>query len=173
MAREMNGGRGEVEAWLQTSIMHLHALVGQIQVREKRQSSQDISTETHADLVDRDNALNTYAALLCSTHLYFIQQYTGVPLVQGKLTPLQRTLGVALVTAEVHNRDVLSELVKEGVEDAQNFLWQAQLRCVCSQAYVGSRVVHGPWLCLRFLNLSSSTDVGTAKASTSGCCAVA
>lgn len=47
---------------------------------------------------------------------------------QEKMTPLQRTLAVALVTAEVHNRDVLEVLVNKEVIDPQNFLWQAQLR---------------------------------------------
>lgn len=49
---------------------------------------------------------------------------------QDTLTPLQRTLAVALVTAEVHNRDVLGVLVNEKVDNSQNFLWQAQLRYV-------------------------------------------
>lgn len=48
------------------------------------------------------------------------------------MAPLQRTLAVALVTAEVHNRDVLEVLVKKNVHDSQNFLWQAQLRYVRS-----------------------------------------
>lgn len=47
------------------------------------------------------------------------------------MTPLQRTLAVALVTAEVHNRDVMEVLVHKEVSDPQNFLWQAQLRWVC------------------------------------------
>lgn len=46
------------------------------------------------------------------------------------MTPLQRTLAVALVTAEVHNRDVLEVLVNKEISDPQNFLWQAQLRWV-------------------------------------------
>lgn len=49
---------------------------------------------------------------------------------QEEMTPLQRTLAVALVTAEVHNRDVVEVLVNKDVSDPQNFLWQAQLRCV-------------------------------------------
>lgn len=51
-----------------------------------------------------------------------------VSVIQGNLTSLQRTLAIALVTADVHSRDVLAVLVKERVDDAQNFLWQAQLR---------------------------------------------
>lgn len=47
------------------------------------------------------------------------------------MTSLQRTLAVALVTAEVHNRDVLEVLVNKEVSHPQNFLWQAQLRWVC------------------------------------------
>lgn len=49
---------------------------------------------------------------------------------QEQMTPLQRTSAVALVTAEVHNRDVLEALIGKEVSDPQNFLWQAQLRCV-------------------------------------------
>eukprot|EP00903_Cladosiphon_okamuranus_P017642 g16249.t1 len=48
--------------------------------------------------------------------------------IQEKMTPLQRTLAVALVTAEVHNRDVVEVLVNKEVSNPQNFLWQAQLR---------------------------------------------
>ncbi|CAM9197261.1 unnamed protein product [Discosporangium mesarthrocarpum] len=48
--------------------------------------------------------------------------------IQGDLTALQRRRAVALVTADVHNRDVLEALHKERVNDVQNFLWQAQLR---------------------------------------------
>lgn len=49
---------------------------------------------------------------------------------QDEMTPLQRTLAVALVTAEVHNRDVLEGLISKNVDDSQNFIWQAQLRYV-------------------------------------------
>ncbi|CAM9914124.1 unnamed protein product, partial [Hapterophycus canaliculatus] len=48
--------------------------------------------------------------------------------IQEQMTPLQRKLAVALVTAEVHNRDVLEALVGREASDPQNFLWQAQLR---------------------------------------------
>ncbi|CAM9257500.1 unnamed protein product [Scytosiphon promiscuus] len=48
--------------------------------------------------------------------------------IQEQMTPLQRTSAVALITAEVHNRDVVGALVEKGVCDPQNFLWQAQLR---------------------------------------------
>ena len=56
------------------------------------------------------------------------ESHTPFSTFQEKMTPLQRTLAVALVTAEVHNRDVLEVLVNKEVSDPQNFLWQAQLR---------------------------------------------
>ena len=48
--------------------------------------------------------------------------------VRGELTGLQRATLGALVVMDVHSRDVVSELVRQGVTDAQDFGWQAQLR---------------------------------------------
>ncbi|GIL64289.1 hypothetical protein Vafri_18269 [Volvox africanus] len=51
-----------------------------------------------------------------------------VDLVRGELTGLQRATLGALVVMDVHGRDVVSALAAEGVADAADFGWQAQLR---------------------------------------------
>lgn len=49
-------------------------------------------------------------------------------LVRGELTPMERmTLG-ALITVDVHARDVVAELVECGLKDAGDFEWAKQLR---------------------------------------------
>ena len=49
-------------------------------------------------------------------------------LVRGQLTSLQRKIIVALVTTDVHARDIVENLAKEQVQNIQDFGWQQQLR---------------------------------------------
>ena len=51
-----------------------------------------------------------------------------VELVRGTLTPLQRKVIVALITTDVHSRDIVDLLRTEGVETILDFYWQQQLR---------------------------------------------
>jgi dynein heavy chain len=48
--------------------------------------------------------------------------------IRGDLTKLVRNIIVALVTTDVHARDIIDELIESGVESTQDFLWQQQLR---------------------------------------------
>ncbi|XP_051560675.1 dynein axonemal heavy chain 6 [Myxocyprinus asiaticus] len=49
-------------------------------------------------------------------------------LVRGNLPSLHRNIITALITIDVHARDIVSELVKEKVDSSDNFEWQRQLR---------------------------------------------
>ena len=49
-------------------------------------------------------------------------------IIRGSLTPLVRSIIVALVTTDVHARDIIDELCERKVTSAQDFLWQQQLR---------------------------------------------
>jgi dynein heavy chain len=51
-----------------------------------------------------------------------------VALVRGNLTKLQRTTIGAMVTIDVHARDVVSDLVHQKVDSPEDFAWLAQLR---------------------------------------------
>lgn len=53
---------------------------------------------------------------------------TLVTLVRGDLSSLARATLGALVVIEVHNRDVVTQMVKDKVSDATSFDWLAQLR---------------------------------------------
>lgn len=48
--------------------------------------------------------------------------------IRGNLTKLMRLKIVALVTIEVHARDVLEKLYKSGLMDISSFDWLSQLR---------------------------------------------
>ncbi|KAK3507623.1 hypothetical protein QTP70_031174 [Hemibagrus guttatus] len=49
-------------------------------------------------------------------------------LVRGNLPKIHRSIITALITVDVHARDIVTELVKERVDTSQNFEWQRQLR---------------------------------------------
>ena len=49
-------------------------------------------------------------------------------LVRGDLTDLQRRIIVALVTTDVHARDIVEELKNDNVKSAFDFKWAKQLR---------------------------------------------
>ena len=51
-----------------------------------------------------------------------------VQLVRSKLTKLQRSTLGAMVTLDVHGRDVLTTMVEAGVDQLNDFNWIAQLR---------------------------------------------
>ena len=49
-------------------------------------------------------------------------------LVRGTLTDLERRIIVALITTDVHNREIVNDLRKNEVTSAGDFIWQQQLR---------------------------------------------
>ena len=49
-------------------------------------------------------------------------------MVRGELTSLNRKIIVALITTDVHNRDVVDKLANNEVDSTQDFLWNQQLR---------------------------------------------
>lgn len=46
-----------------------------------------------------------------------------VDLIRQSITTIQRRILVSLITAEVHSRDILNELVNEGVDSIYDFKW--------------------------------------------------
>ena len=49
-------------------------------------------------------------------------------LVRGQLTDIQRRIVVALITQDVHQRDITETLLTENIDSVNNFIWQQQLR---------------------------------------------
>ena len=60
-------------------------------------------------------------------------------MIRGNLTKIQRQKIVALVTIEVHARDVIEKMIKSGCGDVTAFEWLSQLRLywdkVCKKLY--------------------------------------
>ena len=58
-----------------------------------------------------------------------VSQLTALArVVAGDLDPLQRRKLVALITSDVHHRDMTQEMVEAGVDDESSFTWQMQLK---------------------------------------------
>lgn len=55
-----------------------------------------------------------------------LQSYSEI--IRGDLSKILRLKIVALVTGEVHARDVIDKLIKAGCNDANAFEWVCQLR---------------------------------------------
>ena len=49
-------------------------------------------------------------------------------IIRGNLTKMQRAKVVALVTIEIHARDVIEKLAKSNCNDVNGFEWLMQLR---------------------------------------------
>lgn len=49
-------------------------------------------------------------------------------LIRTDLKPLYHKIAVALITADVHNRDIVLNLITQEVESIHDFPWQQQLR---------------------------------------------
>ena len=47
-----------------------------------------------------------------------------IELVRGKLDSIRLKIAVALITTDVHARDIIEDLVKESVSSTNDFLWQ-------------------------------------------------
>lgn len=61
---------------------------------------------------------------------------TMTELVRGDLDPVKRRILVAVITTDVHNRDIVNNLSMNDVTDKNDFTWQQQLRY-----YMGEQVV--------------------------------
>ncbi len=51
-----------------------------------------------------------------------------ITLIQGELSPNDRQKIMTISTIDVHARDVIAGLIKDGAEDTGAFVWQSQLR---------------------------------------------
>jgi dynein heavy chain, axonemal len=95
---------------------------GQI-VATNIQTSWCNETENALELVsDHASALDDWL----NTNIAQLEILVG--LVRGNLTSLQRKIIVALITTDVHSRDIVQMLKDEEVQSVQDFYWQQQLR---------------------------------------------
>ena len=83
------------------------------------------SSTTEATILEMTNTTNSLLEWY-EENVAQIQQLTE--LVRGKLNPIQRRIIVALVTTDVHARDILESLVLDNVSHLNDFNWQKQLR---------------------------------------------
>ena len=71
---------------------------------------------------------NPLADMEAWSTIYKAELQKLIILIRGDLTKLQRKVVVALVTTDVHARDIIDELIESKVDTKENFLWQQQLR---------------------------------------------
>ena len=67
-------------------------------------------------------------------------------MIRGNLTKIQRQKIVALVTIEVHARDVIEKMIKSGCGDVTAFEWLSQLRLYWDKVCVEYDSMHSLFL---------------------------
>lgn len=67
-------------------------------------------------------------------------------IIRGNLSKVQRLKIVALVTVEVHARDVIDKLAKAGCKDINAFDWLSQLRLYWEKVGEHVRVGYNRWI---------------------------
>ncbi|XP_075319652.1 dynein axonemal heavy chain 6 [Odontesthes bonariensis] len=75
-----------------------------------------------------DGEHDHYAALQEFELTNFDRLNTLAALVRGQLPALHRNIITALITIDVHARDIVTDLVRQKVDSRSNFEWQRQLR---------------------------------------------
>lgn len=76
----------------------------------------------------RSNAQDPALELALWNQTICAQLHNLTRVVRTSLTPTQRSVVVSLVTTDVHFRDIVEGLIKDGVRDSDEFAWQQQLR---------------------------------------------
>uniref|UniRef100_A0A663MBF2 Dynein axonemal heavy chain 12 n=1 Tax=Athene cunicularia TaxID=194338 RepID=A0A663MBF2_ATHCN len=130
--------RGAVEKWLiqveDIMLKSIHDVIAYLETERKRWvlewpgqvvlcvSQMFWTSEVHEVLCSGPEGLKDY----CDTLQLRLNDI--VELVRGKLSKQTRTTLGALVTIDVHARDILMEMIENGVQSETDFQWLAQLR---------------------------------------------
>uniref|UniRef100_A0A8C3IXY3 Dynein axonemal heavy chain 6 n=1 Tax=Chrysemys picta bellii TaxID=8478 RepID=A0A8C3IXY3_CHRPI len=122
--------RGNVEDWLSkveeamfSSLRRLtKAAIADYQTRVRM----EWVVAGHPSQVSHTNCCVIFLAYCDRIHPCRLNALAG--LVRGSLPKLHRNIITALITIDVHARDIVSELVAEKVDTVDNFEWQRQLR---------------------------------------------
>lgn len=133
--------RGQVEAWLDSIQSEMR---NTLQRLLKTGLADYASTERKQWVLTHFGQVVATIAQIswCSTSEYYINEMSNNPfalqewydlnetqlgqlteLVRGKLTSLQRKIIVALVTTDVHARDIIENLQKDNVTSIYDFAW--------------------------------------------------
>ena len=137
--------RGSVEDWLQSleanMKVSIHKLMkAGLQDYENRSRSEWVcqhpgqvvatvaqmtwarSTEFALSKADHDDSMRSWYEMVVNELNELIRK------IRGKLSNLERRIIVALVTTDVHARDIVERLCEEKVTSTSSFIWQQQLR---------------------------------------------
>lgn len=104
------------EDWIMTVPAQIALVTSQIIWTEEVESAFEELESGQEDAMKKYNEL-------CTARLEGL-----IRLVQGELTKSDRVKIITVITFDVHNRDIVSQLVQKKVESNVDFKWQSQLR---------------------------------------------
>ncbi|CAM9594527.1 unnamed protein product [Heterosigma akashiwo] len=133
--------RGEVEEWLLAVEERMKKRLWELM----KEGLKDYDAEPRKDWVVTHKgqivatvaqmtwARDTERALRDGSMAGWLEQYLAdlqdlIVKIRGDLSKLERKTIVALVTTDVHARDIIEQLIQEGVQNPTSFTWQQQLR---------------------------------------------